>query len=82
MEEEASSAEAAWALAPLETWTEAVLMDWLARSDFAGDGADLGNGAGEAGDHGGERLHQLVLGGALADRNREIAAGDLLGRSG
>ena len=30
MEEEASSAEAACALAPLDTWTEAVLMDWLA----------------------------------------------------
>ena len=29
MDEEASSAEAAWALAPCDTSTEAVLMDWL-----------------------------------------------------
>ena len=30
MEEDASSAEAAWALAPFDTCTEAVLIDWLA----------------------------------------------------
>jgi hypothetical protein len=30
IDDEASSAAAAWALAPLDTWTEAVEIDWLA----------------------------------------------------
>ena len=79
IEEEASSADAACALAPLDTCTEAALMDWLAPDTSSGDGADVGDRASQAGDHGAQGLHQLVLAGALANRDRQIALGDLLG---
>ncbi len=61
IEEEASSAEAACALAPFETCTEAVLIDWLAEADFAGNIADFAHRAGQAVHHGRQGLHELVL---------------------
>ena len=82
MEEEASSADAACALAPLETCTEAVLMAWLAPRHFAGDGADVGDRAGQAGDHRARACISLSCAGALANRDRQIALGDLFGGAG
>ena len=69
MEEEASSADAACAVAPFDTCTEAALIDWLAAANLAGDGPYVGNRAGQAGDHGGQRLHQNL---SFAERSPTV----------
>ena len=82
MEDDASSADAACALAPLDTCTEAVLIGLAGGRYFAGNGADVGHRSGQARHHGDQRLHQFVLRGALANDYGQIALGDLFGRMG
>ena len=79
IEEEASSADAACALAPLETCTEAVLMDWLADATSPAMVRISVTVRVRPADHGGQGLHQLVLRRALADRDGQVALRDLFG---
>ena len=57
-------------------------MDWLADDDFARNGANVVDRAGEACRHGAQGLHQLVLARAFANDYREVALGDLFGGMG
>ena len=82
IEEEASSADAACALAPLETCTEAVLMDWLADDTSPAMVRMSVTVRVRPATIATQRLHQLVLRGALPDRHREVALGNLLGGVG
>ena len=78
IDDEASSAAAACALAPFDTCIEAVRDGLAGRRHLAGDGANVGDRSRQARHHGTESLHQLVLRGPLADGHRQVAIRNLL----
>ncbi len=82
MEDEASWAEAACALAPLDNSTEAALMDLVASPTCFGDGANVADGVGDGTDHFAKGLHKFVLRGTFANVDRQIAPRDFFGRCG
>ena len=79
IEEEASSAEAACALAPFDTWTEAALMDWLAAATSPAMARISVTVRVRPPTMAVSACMSLSCGGALPDDDRQVALGDLFG---